>query len=242
MLSGLLSCEDFATRQSDREKSAGKLFPDFDSRIFGGFDRKLRPIIAYGHAPLTLAYRMFGLMVADYTVFSVERNPWDRAVSTFYWSNRNSDMRQRDMAAQFGAFEQYLRQSCSPGFARRRLGINAHRDISQRCLYSINQIPMVDVMLRFEALEQDLERLSRLLNLDQTLSVANISAKRGFRKTETKDFRCHYTPITQELIAAQAAWEIRALGYNFDLGAPPVFQPDPQRHEIKAKFLRDYCR
>ena len=98
MLSQLLTASDFATRQSDRERRNGNLFPQYDSRIFGGFDRRLRPILAYGHAPVTLAYRLFGAAIADYTVFSVERNPWDRAVSTFYWSHRKTDMRQRSAA------------------------------------------------------------------------------------------------------------------------------------------------
>ena len=54
-LAKLLEPTDFATRQSDREKQTGQLFPDFDSRIFGGFDKRLRPIFPYGPAPITQA-------------------------------------------------------------------------------------------------------------------------------------------------------------------------------------------
>ncbi|MCI2398732.1 sulfotransferase family 2 domain-containing protein [Aliiroseovarius subalbicans] len=242
MLADILDKSDFATRQSDREKQTGEMFPDFDSRVFAGFDKRLRPILPFGHAPVSMAYRLFGHQVADYTVFSIDRNPWDRAISTFYWSARGTDIRTRPIEAQQQAFRDYLRQAAAPGILRRWFSINAHRDISQRWLYCIDDTPMVDVMLRYENLEQDLEQLSDYLGLPQKLSIADIHAKRDHRATSSRDLDAFYDEETRALVSRVADWEVTRLGYSYDGGVPPAFQPDPARNTVKERYLARVSR
>lgn len=240
-LAKLLEPSDFATRQSDREKQTGQLFPDFDSRIFGGFDKRLRPIFPYGHAPIAQAYRLFGSRVQDYKVFSVDRNPWDRAVSTFFWSNRSTDMRDLPEDAQRSAFRAFLKSSANPGLKRRLFGINAHRDISQRHLYCIGDVPMVDFMLRFENLNEDLEQLSTFLDLPEPIDVANIHAKTQHRPKASRAYQSFYDDETRKLVEDAAQWEIENLGYRFD-NTPPQFEPDPKRTEAKARYIAQVSR
>lgn len=240
-LTKLLDPNDFATRQSDREKQTGQLLPDFDSRVFGGFDKRLRPIFPYGHAPITQAYRLFGRRVQDYKVFSVDRNPWDRAVSTFFWSNRSTNMRELPEEEQRSAFRAFLTNSANPGLKRRLFGINAHRDISQRHLYCIAGVPMVDFMLRFENLSADLEQLSSFLELPEPIDVANIHAKTQHRPKTSRAYQSFYDDETRKLVEDAAQWEIKNLGYCFD-NVPPRFEPDPKRTQTKARYLARVSR
>ncbi len=236
-LARYLSPTDYATRQSERERASGRLFPDYDSRVFGGFRRPFRPVLLYGHAPLTAAYDLFGERVADYTVFTVERNPWDRAVSTFYWAMRKSDMRSRPMPEQIAAFRAYLRRAANPGWSRRWLGIRAHRDLSQRRLYSIGDVPVPDVILRFEKLDEDLAALSARLGLDPPVSVADIRAKTGHRAAESCDYTRFYDAESREIVAARCRWEVEVLGYRFGGPAPAPFSPDPRREAARQAYL-----
>lgn len=240
-LAKFLERSDFATRQSDRERADGKFLPKFDSRIFAGFDRKFYPIVPYGHAPISMAYRLFGSRVANYKVFSVDRNPWDRAVSTFFWSNRSTDMRTRPEKEQREAFRTYLKKAVSPDWKRKVLGINAHRDISQRRLYCLGDTPVVDVLMRFECLEEDLANLSTELKLPETISVAEISAKTGHRPKTSRTYELFYDDETIELVANAAKWEIERLGYGFHT-TPARFVPDPKREAVKFDYINRVCR
>ncbi len=237
VLARYLSPSDFATRQSERERASGRLFPPCDSRVFGGFSRGLRPVLLYGHAPVTAALDLFGARVGGYTVFTVERNPWDRAVSAFYWSMRGRDIRSRPLPEQIAAFRAWLRRAARPGWQRRWLGINADRDLSQRRLYSIGDVAVADAILRYERLERDLAALSARLGLDPPASVADIRVKTESRAAASRDYTRFYDAESREIVAAHCRWEVEVLGYRFGGPAPAPFEPDPCRLVARRAYL-----
>ncbi len=237
VLAQYLEKSDYATRQSERERAQGRLFPQCDSRVFGGFKRPFKPIFLYGHAPVTAAFDLFRERVADYTVFTVERNPWDRAVSTFYWANKKTDLRSLPLSEQISAFRAYVQSVAKPGWKRRYLGISAHRDFSQRQLYCIGEVAIPDVMLRFEHIAQDLADLSARLGLQPAANIADVRLKTQHRSAHSRDYTAFYDDQSRAIVADACAWEIEHLKYRFGAPAPKPFVPDPQREAVKRAYL-----
>ncbi len=234
-LSRLLEPTDVFSSLQERSQSGG--FENLKSKQFHGFDKAGRPIFISGHSPLERVYRKYGKLVADYRVISVERNPWDRAVSQFFWSNRKTDMKTRSHDEQVAEFKKFTYRYGPDRLARKLFGWRKHRAHSQRNLYSLGETPIVDFMIRFECLEEDLARLSGFLELDETLSVKDINAKGEFRAKKSRDYRLFFDTETKDLVGNSCAWEIENLGYGFDPTIPPVLIPDPMRTEVKARFL-----
>jgi len=97
----------------------------------------------------------------DYLKISVERNPFDKAISSYYWRTR----RQRQPIS----LAAYL-QSCPSG------------ELSNWPVYTIDDQVVVDVMLRHEHLEQDLAALAERLRLERPLQLPVQRPKGQIRK------------------------------------------------------------
>ncbi len=236
-LSRLLTPDDFATHQTERDKLLGHTLPELDTRIFRGFDRFGLPLLINGHSALTKAYRLFGAKIESYQVITAERDPWDRAVSIFYWSHRRTDMKTRPMEQQIAQFRAFAARTGHGSLARRIFGISDHRSLSQKHLYMINGVSMVVRLLRFECLDADLLALSQDLGLATPLAVAGINAKVGHRAGSSRDLRAFFDAPTRDLVASACAWETAAYGYDFDTRAVPAYLPDPARFATKAAYI-----
>ena len=241
-LSGLLTPDDFATPQTERDQGMKAGESTVKPRIFHGFTRHGLPLFISGHAPLTNAYQLFGSRIADYRVIAAERDPWDRAVSVFYWSHRKTDMKSRPLTEQIVAFREFVQRTGAPRSLLQRMGLGSHRFVSQRALYSIGRVSMVDSLLRFECLDQDLATLSVDLGLDKPLSVKGISAKVGFRAKGQEDLRVFHDDATRAFVAAECKWEIDHYGYDFITRGLPHYSPDPARHAAKADYISRFGR
>lgn len=127
----------------------------------------------------------------DYLKITIERNPWDIAVSEYFWTHRRNSYEL--------SFEEWMRQGNWRG--------------SQRRFYSVNGEPCVDRFLRFESLADDFQTLCEDLGLVDVPTLP--TAKSGFRKDEGRFWETH-TPYTRQLVAENCAWEIEKFGYAFD--------------------------
>lgn len=244
-LSQLLARGDMLTPQTERDSKAATRLPEgVTPRFFHGFGRFGLPIVIGGHDPVTKAYRLFGPRIASYRVIAAERNPWDRAISLFYWSNRRNDMRARPLPEQVAAFRAYVRdnaQSIRGRWFPPRLP-RPHRALSQRGLYSIDSVPVVDVMLRFERLEEDLRGLSQMLDLKQPLDLSGIHAKTGYRNEASRDLDTFYDAPTRQIVAEICAWEIDALNYAYGSAQVGSFTPHPRREAVRGDFASRFRR
>lgn len=102
-----------------------------------------------------------GTVWDGYLKISVERNPFDKAISSYYWRTR----KQRRPVS----LETYL-LTCPTS------------EISNWPVYTINDRPIVDVMLRQEQLPQDLDALGRRLGLRAPLQLPQQRPKGQVRR------------------------------------------------------------
>ncbi len=147
----------------------------------------------FNHISAKLAKRFIGDETwQSYFKFCFARNPWDRAVSQFYW-------RRAEGAPH--AFSEFL----DSGNLRslRRKGFS---------LYSIDNDVAVDRVCMFENMEEELAYLGERLNLPGKLTPPRTKA--STRKNKD-DYRSLYQPDDREKIAKLFAEEIRLLGYHF---------------------------
>jgi hypothetical protein len=116
----------------------------------------------YNHMPAALVKaELPGTVWDGYLKISVERNPFDKAISSYYWRTR----KQRRPVS----LETYL-LTCPTS------------EISNWPVYTINDRPIVDVMLRQEQLPQDLDALGRRLGLRAPLQLPQQRPKGQVRR------------------------------------------------------------
>ncbi|MFG1479262.1 hypothetical protein V5F53_11455 [Xanthobacter sp. V4C-4] len=124
--------------------------------------------------------------------FSIERNPWDRQVSNYFWQTR-------DLApADKPAFETWL-HSGAPEVR-----------VDNWQIYSIADRIVVHRVLRYEHLEEDLADLAR----DRGLALPALPRAKGHLRP-AGSYRAYYTPATRDLVASWYQNEVEAFGYTF---------------------------
>lgn len=147
----------------------------------------------FTHEPAWLLRDVLGARTwSRYLTFTIERNPWDKAVSLYYWRTRGREPRP--------GFSEYLR-SVDPD------------SLSNFALYSDGAEIIVDEVLRYEDLPGTLEQLWRSAGLPGRPDLPQ--AKSGHRPEATRDYRDLYADVDVELVRDVCSREISALGYRF---------------------------
>jgi hypothetical protein len=126
----------------------------------------------------------------NYFKFCVERNPYDRAVSLYYWRTRNEAVRM--------SLVEFLRSLDASSLS------NFH-------IYSLSGKVAVDQVIRYEQLAQCMEQVSARLGL------GDLELPRA--KTESRTDRAHYRELMSEearaIVERACAREIELLEYEF---------------------------
>jgi hypothetical protein len=128
-----------------------------------------------------------------YFKFSIERNPWDRFVSYYFYATHS--IRPRPSIAEFvrGGAPRVLKEQ---GWG----------------LYTINGRVVVDRLCRFESLPEELERVRMDIGLPEPLLLPH--AKGGFR-TDPRSYRELLGETERRIIARTFNDEIELLGYAY---------------------------
>ncbi len=126
----------------------------------------------------------------DYYTFCFERNPWDKAISWYYWIHRHEPRPSLSEFIQSG-------------------GANAVRGFE---LYTDHAEIIVDQVFRFEELDSAMETLRERIGLPETPTL--VRAKGGHRK-DTRSYREILTPADRDKIAKVFAREIAYFGYEW---------------------------
>lgn len=129
---------------------------------------------------------------ATYTKVTVERNPWDRQVSLYYWRTRRLPEHKRP------DFATFLTSDPPP------ILDNWH-------IYTINNRVVANVVMRYENLEQDMDGALRALGLARPGELPRANC--GLRPEG--DYRRLYTDDTRDLVASWYVNEIKEFGYSF---------------------------
>lgn len=152
-----------------------------------------RPKKYYNHMPAWLIRDYIGEKIWNsYYKFCFERNPWDKAVSLYYWRNKNTTR---------PTFEEYL-LDC------RENGIR----LSEYHLYSIDEQLAVDHIYKFESINLAMQEIAEKFNLPSIPQLPRT-------KTATNKSKTHYQELynteNQEYIAKEFSREIQLLDYDF---------------------------
>lgn len=124
--------------------------------------------------------------------FCVERNPWDRVVSLYYWRCKTEPR---------PTIEEFLASDVPLALKQRG------RDV-----YTLDGQVVVDRVLRFEDLDAELESVRQQLGLPGPLTLPR--AKGSFRK-DKRSYRDILGPAERDRIAELFADEIAMMGYEF---------------------------
>lgn len=149
------------------------------------------------HSPATLARTLLGEVWGRYVTFTVERNPFDRIISQYYWE-LPLWQRRGDPVPPIG---EYLRT--------RPVEV-----LSNWPLYAAEDTVIVDHVGRYESLAADLTAISERIGLPEPIDVSAIRTKDGWRKD-----RRHYRDILgardRTLLETVCRREIAAFGYTW---------------------------
>lgn len=160
------------------------------------FKRKSWPTRFYNHLPARNAIRYLSLGEwGAYFTFTVERNPWDRIVSQYYWQAG---------AEKVVDFSTYLHN------APRHLLTNFD-------LYSEDGHIIVDRVLRYERLAEELAEVWRILGVTSIAPQDLPNAKSGLRPIHSSPGSL-YSAADAELVRRVCCREIEAFGYTFPSG------------------------
>ena len=122
----------------------------------------------------------------DYTTFSFERDPWDKLVSFYHWRTKDE--------AEPLPFDEWVRTT---------------RGLSGWDIYTIDDRVAVDVVGRFEHLEEDLAAVLERIGLDIPVDLPQ--AKSGVRPEQDT---VSYTPDLDAWVAEHFRREIELMGYE----------------------------
>lgn len=173
----------------------GRFVPQWNSvaplkQIRRDIDDLLRRQKFYNHmSAFEVRERAGADVFGHYFKFAVERNPWDRAVSAFFW-----DKSRMKVPDDFGT---YIQQRTP------RSGFD---------LYTIGGKQAVDFIGRYESLEDDYRAAMARVGINDPPPLPR--AKGNFRPRD-KSYRDYYTDASRDLIARRFAREIALMGYQF---------------------------
>jgi hypothetical protein len=167
--------------------------------VFTPFGYDLPPKF-YNHIPAKLAkQRLPGAVWRDYKKLSLVRNPWERAISIFFWKNTKKD-RKPDLA-NFTTYFQKNEFLLETNYAN----------------YMIGGESVIDYFARYENFEEDIlafeSQMPAFAGLWQTFKGINAKGDTRNRAiTRQQIFADH--PVVNGLIEKRNAWEIEKFGYQ----------------------------
>ncbi|MFN4141995.1 sulfotransferase family 2 domain-containing protein [Aestuariivirga sp.] len=178
------------------------LFPraDWPQAMAARWDKGWRPgakredlkgIGYFGHVTASELRPRVGAAVFDsYFKFSIERNPWDREVSMYFFKFKN--------------------EAKKPTFAEYIAGA---KDIGNWDIYSIAGEVVTQAIIRYDRLADDLAKVTSDIGLPPVQVLSQ--AKSGFRPAAARDYRAMYDSRSRDLVSRLYAREIEHFGWQF---------------------------
>ena len=220
-LSPFLYSGDLATPIEPEEEPLRQLNPGvIVAKIRGkstfGLPRKLRD-----HSTLQKAFSILTPEIQNYFVISACRNPWDRAVSQFFWSYRKTNIFAEDFKTQKNQFTKFVKKYGPKTWLDAFYGRKRQRRLDSSHLYTINQRLHINFVIRFEKLEEDFSNLVETLGLSTIEPKSTIFTKSTFRPRAAKRWQDFYDRNTIDLVESCCWKEIKCFNYNFEGNTNP---------------------
>jgi len=173
------------------------------------FKRGRRAMLLGAHATAGQIRHHFGEDVWNrYLKITVERNPWDKAVSRYWWMRYRSH-RRHGGAKTFESLSDFLE----------RVSWERPHWLSNWNHYAINDRPAVDCFLFYETLSADLQALEQRLKVPAgTLTLPRERAK-GNSRADCRPYTEVMGRSDRSIVSAICRKEITELGYRFETTA-----------------------
>lgn len=147
--------------------------------------------VFYNHMPAKDIRRFVGHETwKSYFTFTIERNPWDLAVSAWAWYSIKRPC----------SFEKFVASNTLHHYANWRI-------------YTIQNRIAVDFVIRYEQLAESLADVERRLDLPGPLSLPRA---KGEARVDRRPYQAFYGRQERERVARVFRHEIRAFGWTFD--------------------------
>lgn len=220
-LSQFCGAQDIVTRLRGRDENhrpqpcaAEIARPVYRHRITG------EDLVLNNHAPYAVALRIFGEQIADYDVVCSERNPWEKAISSFYWKgNRRPERPEKPR------FNNFVRDQRFP------------KDFD---VYSLFGVPVVDHVLRVEALATDLDHFVAGFGGSLEGGTKIVKVAKAFTRPDHATREAMFDKPWVIRAVADATTDLRRLlPYTFEGRAAPDYVPHPDRRRIRDRFLQE---
>ena len=200
-----------------------------ESKATIGFIADRGPWKVRSHSSLSRLARVMGPEVLTYRVITIARNPWDRAVSEFYWLSRYRVLKDRSFPEQKFEFLTYLKNASRVRPVRSFLdwieGAPRTSMLDQSYLYTINGVFRADSIIYFENIAASLEQVGKEIGID--LHLPEERSKGGTRPAQSRDWRSIYDQEGRDIVRIACAGEIRHFGYDFDAAVLPGGGDEP---------------
>ena len=146
----------------------------------------------HNHSPSSELRRYLGQkMYSKYFVFCVERNPYDRAVSQYFFKNRKFSEKP--------PMPEFFETLSTPS-------------MSNWDVYAQNNQIVVDKVLRYENLEHELNEVGNFLGIK--IDISSIHAK-SHTRTDRRNYWEVIDSESRQIIEARCANEINYFGYQW---------------------------
>lgn len=147
----------------------------------------------YNHMPAKEVKHLISNKYWDgYYKFCFERNPWDRAISQYYWLNKSEPR---------PTMSSFIKGNSLERLKEKGYGV-----------YTIDGEIVVDEVFRFEKISDELEIIGKKLGFSEKIELPN--AKSGYRK-DKRNYREILSDEDKVLIEQAFSDEIEALGYEW---------------------------
>lgn len=178
-------------------------------------------LVLNNHAPYWVALRVFGAQIAGYEVVCSERNPWEKAISSFYWKgNRRPERPEKPR------FRNFVRDGRFP------------QDFD---VYALYDVPVVDRVLRVEALDADLDAFVTGFggSLDGGSRIVKV-AKAFTRPAHATRQEMFGKPWVIRAVEEATVGMRQLLPYTFDGKQAPDYTPHPDRQAVRLRYLAEH--
>jgi len=187
------------TAGSSIEKILLDKISDDDNLVFGGMGTENMPPVNthknIEHHSILFVKQHFPIEYNNFFKFTVERNPWDKVVSQYYWAMS------RDPKRTEKGFENFV------------LNDKKISHMGGWRLYTENNVPLVNYVMQYNQLETDFEFVLSRIGLSYNNELKTTKLKTGFR-TE-KDYRNLYSNSTKEKVEKVYKNTINYFNYSF---------------------------
>ena len=199
-----------------------RMRPKSDAEIISPLFRNVKndlTISINNHSSYENALRVFGEQIVDYEVMCTERNPWEKAISSFYWKGKGK----KDMsdARRFNRF------------------VGGNRSPDNFWFYTLYNDPVVDFVIRQECIMEDYSLFLTHFGDDIEKFPLVRAAKAGNRPKEATLERMYSVEKTREYIGTQFADQLAFIPYNFGEKGAPDYNLSEKRKKVRIRFLEE---